>query len=94
MFVMDAMNLEDVLDRRRRLVGRGKRAGKARVMLFGEFAGPRRWEELVSGEGGDREVVVEEVDDPYYGGEEGFDIAYEQCVRFSRNFLKCVFPEV
>lgn len=94
MFVMDAMNLEDVLDRRRRLVGRGGGRGKARVMLFGEFAGPRRWEELVGGEREGSGVVIEEVDDPYYGGEEGFDIAYEQCVRFSRNFLECVFPEV
>jgi low molecular weight phosphotyrosine protein phosphatase len=46
--------------------------GKAEVMLFGEYSG---------GE-------TEEVDDPYYGARDGFEIAYEQCVRFSTNFLE------
>lgn len=45
-----------------------KPAGKAKVMLFGEHSG------------GDVEVV----EDPYYGGADGFDIAYEQCMRFSK----------
>jgi low molecular weight phosphotyrosine protein phosphatase len=48
-------------------------------MLFGEHSGKKK---------------AEEVDDPYYGGRDGFDIAYEQCVRFSKNFLKDVFPDV
>jgi low molecular weight phosphotyrosine protein phosphatase len=43
-------------------------------MLFGEFSGKKK---------------AEEVDDPYYGGR-----AYEQCVRFSENFLKQTFPDV
>jgi low molecular weight phosphotyrosine protein phosphatase len=30
----------------------------------------------------------EEVDDPYYGGARGFDIAYEQVERFSKGFVK------
>lgn len=48
-------------------------------MLFGEFGGKKR---------------AEEVDDPYYGGRDGFEIAYEQIVRFSKNFLEQTFPDV
>lgn len=49
---------------------------KAKVMLFGEFAG--------EGKG------VEVVEDPYYGGSQGFETAYQQCSRFSNNFLQQV----
>ena len=42
------------------------------VMLFGDYGGR----------------VGEEVVDPYYGGRNGFEIAYEQMVRFSKGFLK------
>lgn len=45
-----------------------KPEGKAKVMLFGEYSGGK----------------VEVVEDPYYGGKEGFEIAYEQCIRFSK----------
>lgn len=48
--------------------------GLGKVMLFGEFGG----------KGGRKE----EVEDPYYGGDDGFDVAYEQAVRFSKAFLK------
>lgn len=50
------------------------------MMLFGEFSGKQNEAEIV--------------DDPYYGGRDGFDVAYEQVVRFSNNFLKETFPEV
>lgn len=56
-----------------------QRPGKARVMLFGEYGGGK---------------TAEEIDDPYYGGRDGFKLAYEQALRFSRNFLKEVFPDV
>ncbi|KAI1040820.1 hypothetical protein LB505_008786 [Fusarium chuoi] len=51
---------------------------KAKVMLFGEFSGTKR---------------PEIVNDPYYGGDDGFAKAYEQCTRFSKNFLKETFGE-
>lgn len=54
----------------------GSRA-RAKVMLFGEFSGRKH---------------QEEIRDPYYGAHDGFDVAYEQCVRFSANFLKQTFP--
>lgn len=46
--------------------------GKAKVLLFGEYSGGK----------------VEEIEDPYYDGQEGFEKAYEQAVRFSRGFLE------
>ena len=33
---------------------------------------------------------ADEIDDPYYGGDEGFEVAYEQCVRFSRGWMKSI----
>ncbi|PMD57058.1 low molecular weight phosphotyrosine protein phosphatase [Hyaloscypha bicolor E] len=53
--------------------------GKATVKLFGEFSGKKR---------------AEEVDDPYYGGRDGFEEAYQQLTRFTRNFLKETFPDI
>jgi low molecular weight phosphotyrosine protein phosphatase len=53
--------------------------GKASVKLFGEYSGKKR---------------AEEVDDPYYGGRDGFEEAYQQLTRFTRNFLKEKFPEI
>ena len=51
----------------------------AKVMLFGEYSGTGK---------------VEIISDPYYGGLGGFTTAYEQTMRFSKNFLKDVFPDI
>ena len=48
---------------------------KAQVMLFGTFGGKSTPEEVV---------------DPYYGADVGFDTVYEQVIRFSKNFLEAV----
>ncbi|TLS29959.1 hypothetical protein PpBr36_03314 [Pyricularia pennisetigena] len=58
---------------------RSKPDAKAKVMLFGEFSGTGK---------------AEIVNDPYYGGHQGFEKAYEQATRFSKNFLKDRFPGV
>lgn len=58
---------------------RRKPGTKARLLLFGEYSGT-----------GKTEIVR----DPYYGGHDGFATAYEQVARFSKNFLKDVFPDV
>ncbi|KZF19070.1 phosphotyrosine protein phosphatases I [Xylona heveae TC161] len=50
----------------------------ARVMMFGDFGGKKK---------------NEEIDDPYYGGRWGFDEAYEQAVRFTNGFLKALENE-
>lgn len=58
---------------------KSKPEAKGKVMLFGEYAGT-----------GTAEVVQ----DPWYGPVEGFETTYQQCVRFTKNFLKEVFPDV
>jgi len=45
---------------------------KAKVMLFGDFGANKG----------------EEVADPYYGGQSGFDKNFEQVVSFSKGFLR------
>ncbi|KAM0715083.1 hypothetical protein Q7P37_009548 [Cladosporium fusiforme] len=57
--------------------GLGAEVG-GKVRLFGEFGGRS---------GG------EEVGDPYYGGDDGFEVAFEQVVRFSRGLLEVVERE-
>ena len=73
-FGMDRYNLEDLKRLRAREVKKrgGDEEGVATVALWGDF-GSRKGEE---------------VDDPYYGGREGFETAYEQVNRFSTGFLK------
>ena len=44
-----------------------------KVYMFGEFGGKSKGEEVI---------------DPYYGARDGFEIAYEQMVRFSKGLLK------
>lgn len=51
----------------------------AEVRLFGDF--------LPGGKILDRPGAGEVVQDPYYGGANGFEVVYQQVARFSRNFL-------
>ena len=76
---MDRDNLRDLQRLRVRAASKGADdgEGKGRVMLFGKFGGRKE----------------EEVADPYYGANDGFEIAYEQMVRFSRGFLEEVLGE-
>ncbi|KAF1936870.1 phosphotyrosine protein phosphatases I [Clathrospora elynae] len=78
---MDDENLEDLERLREREVKRkGDGEGVGRVMLFGEFGGRRRK--------GNGKELGEEVEDPYYGGDGGFTVAYEQSVTFGKVFLE------
>lgn len=78
-FAMDAENLEDLIEMRDRLARSANKSSTstkprlAEVALFGVYGG--RSED-------------EEVDDPYYGGNDGFDRAFEQVSRFSKGFLE------
>lgn len=75
---MDDANLEDLQDLRQRAVKKaGGDEGLGKVMLFGEFGGKKR-----------RNGRGEEVQDPYYGANDGFTTAYEQAVKFSKVFLE------
>ncbi|KAL9617284.1 MAG: hypothetical protein Q9160_007911 [Pyrenula sp. 1 TL-2023] len=74
-FAMDSYNLRDLMRMQQR-IDRGKPAGEkttARVELFGKYGGRTK---------------EEQVEDPYYGGDTGFDDVYEQVVRFSHGFLQ------
>lgn len=76
---MDDDNLAVLQRLRERFIkGRGgKEEGVGKVMLYGEFGGRKR-------RNGKGEVVV----DPYYGEDDGFEVAYEQAVRFGEAFLE------
>jgi low molecular weight phosphotyrosine protein phosphatase len=87
---MDDENLEDLMELRKREVKKkGGEEGVGQVMLFGEFGGKRRTggrrklEKSFGGEG-----RGEEVQDPYYGGRDGFETAYVQSVKFSKVFVE------
>ena len=74
---MDRENLKDLQRMQQRVIQTTGRGAESKVMLFGDFGGRMG------------EVVV----DPYYGARNGFDIAYEQMVRFSKGFLSQVLGE-
>ena len=73
-FAMDDDNRDYLDQARRRLIKKGDLTEKdaGQVMLWGTF-----------GNKGKEEVI-----DPYYGGRNGFEIAYDQMVRFTTVFLK------
>jgi low molecular weight phosphotyrosine protein phosphatase len=73
-FAMDSYNLRDLQRSQRRVDSKGEKT-KAKVSLLGEYSGGKE---------------VEEVIDPYYGSDDGFDDVYEQTMRFSKNFLDTV----
>jgi low molecular weight phosphotyrosine protein phosphatase len=77
-FAMDNSNLDDI-ERLRERSKKGNDKGKARVGLFGEW-GARNKGDSVDGH--------EVVEDPYYGGRNGFEEVYKQVDRMSVNFLR------
>lgn len=79
-FAMDKENLHDLRRSRDRALKQNASTGgeeKGKVMLFGEFGGKKN----------------EQVGDPYYGARNGFEIAYEQMVRFSKAFIAQVIEK-
>lgn len=72
---MDRDNLEDLQAMVRRAGMKGlldPKEVEGKVRLYGEFGGVSK---------------TEEVGDPYYGGREGFEIAFEQVGRFGKGLL-------
>lgn len=69
---MDRSNLQS-LQRMQRQVEKNGSKTRAQVMLFGEYNGKTR---------------AEEIEDPYYGANNGFDTVYTQVKSFSANFLR------
>ena len=80
LLAMDEDNLIDLRDMVKRAKKRGLLDGDAmeKVHLYGSFGGKK---------------VDEEVGDPYYGGRDGFEIAYEQVERFGKGLLKHIEEE-
>lgn len=64
------------------LLTRKPKHAKARIALFGTFD-----PDLALASPGARRQRPRAIEDPYYGGERGFDECYEQCVRYARGFL-------
>lgn len=56
---------------------KGSDIGDCHVGLFGDFGGKKG----------------EEVEDPYYGGGKGFEVAFEQLTRFSKGLIAVVERE-
>ena len=76
LLAMDRHNLQALQRKRRAWQSKGS-AGSAvatedRISLFSAFDGE----------------TVEEVGDPYYGEHDGFEEAFEQCVRFSQGWIR------
>jgi low molecular weight phosphotyrosine protein phosphatase len=75
---MDTSNLRDLQRAEQRVNSAGEKS-KAKVMLFGEFSAKSK---------------AEQVGDPYYGEDDGFEEVYEQVSRLSKRFLKEVVDKV
>jgi len=71
-FAMDAYNFSDLQHLKRRVENKGKKS-HAKVMMFGDLGGKTKAEEVI---------------DPYYGADSGFEEVFEQVSRFSKNFLE------
>ncbi|TXT15696.1 hypothetical protein VHUM_00199 [Vanrija humicola] len=72
---MDQSNLQNLITRK-------PKHSKARIALFGTFD-----PDLALASPGARRQRPRAIEDPYYGGDRGFDECYEQCVRYARGFL-------
>jgi low molecular weight phosphotyrosine protein phosphatase len=72
-----AMDGMNMRDLRDMTKRKGKGEGKAKLALFGDFGGERG----------------EEVQDPYYGGGKGFEVAFEQVERFGMGLLEVIEKE-
>lgn len=83
---MDKQNLRYLQQLKRRIESRkgGTEGTKAEVRLFGEFGGEVKGGGKMAAAG----LVGEEVVDPYYGADNGFEVVYEQVERFSAAFLR------
>ncbi|TKA74165.1 hypothetical protein B0A55_06581 [Friedmanniomyces simplex] len=77
---MDEENVQDLRDLVKRAAKKGVLNGDevGRIRLYGEFGGKTK---------------DEEIGDPYYGGRDGFEVAYEQVTRFGKALLEHIEVE-
>ena len=76
-FAMDRYNLSDLRQKCRRL--KKSKELENRISLFGDWDFKKKTDNRDRGE---------EVQDPYYGADDGFEQAFQQCVRFSKGWLR------
>ena len=72
-----AMDGMNMQDLKSMVKRKGCDQGKAKLSLFGDFGGRKG----------------EEVQDPYYGGGKGFEVAFEQLERFGKGLLEVIEKE-
>ena len=72
-----AMDGMNMQDLKSMVKRKGCDQGKAKLALFGDFGGEKG----------------EEVQDPYYGGGKGFEVAYDQLERFGKGLLEVIEKE-
>lgn len=92
---MDRKNLAYLKGIKSRIEKKAGKKVKADIRLFGEFGGEATTKEQDRSEeegelGG---FVGEEVVDPYYGADDGFEVCFEQMERFSKAFLREVVEQ-
>lgn len=75
---MDQDNLKDLQGVRQRL--KSVKRPEPKISLFGDY----------SARGSDARDSSKLIQDPYYGGDYGFEIAFQQCVEFSQGWLRDV----
>lgn len=80
LLAMDEDNLIDLRDMVQRAKKKGLMSGKEmkKVHLYGSFGGKSKDEDII---------------DPYYGGRDGFQVAYEQVTRFGKGLLEHIEME-
>jgi low molecular weight phosphotyrosine protein phosphatase len=81
---MDRANLSDLKAMKGRVDRKAGVSSRSKVRLFGEFGGNAR----AGGKRAGGVALGEEVVDPYYGVDDGFEAVYEQVERFGRAFLR------
>ncbi|WWC69276.1 uncharacterized protein I206_103214 [Kwoniella pini CBS 10737] len=72
---MDQSNLQTLLNRQ-------PFTSKSKISLFSSFSNL-----IPNSEKGLSKTKSENINDPYYGGKDGFEISFKKCTEFSKGFL-------
>lgn len=85
LMAMDTDNYDDLVAMRKRVLSTqgGREDGIGQVAMWGD----RRWGGKTRRGTWSGDEKGEEIDDPYYGGSDGFKEVYSQVERLSRGFL-------
>ncbi|OCF36468.1 phosphotyrosine protein phosphatase [Kwoniella heveanensis BCC8398] len=76
---MDQSNLQTLL---RRQKSASSPTSKSRISLFGSFA-----PSISAAQQGKSCTKAQAIEDPYYGGRDGFETSFQRCTMFAEGFL-------